>query len=320
MLYPLKFKPIYKHYVWGGNKLAKFKNIEHAETISESWELSAVSGNISIIENGFLAGNTLQDIIEIYMGDLVGEKVYEKYGIEFPVLLKFIDAAQPLSVQIHPNDSIALQRHKAYGKEEMWYVVEADRNAEIFTGFNQQIDREKLTEALQSNNLLNFLTIEKVRKQDVFEIPSGRIHAIGKGILIAEIQNTSDITYRIYDWGREHTPQARPMHVDLALDAISYDVYRSYKTDYATEKNKASKICSNSHFNVNIIEAEQNIMLDYSNLDSFVAYMCVGGIADIECNGKTTGIKQGETVLIPAEIDEIKLVPETCTRLLEISI
>ena len=319
MLYPLKFRPIYKHYIWGGKKIADFKNIKSAKIISESWELSSVDGNISVVANGFLAGNNLQEIIEIYMGDLVGEKVYEKYGIEFPVLLKFINAAQPLSVQVHPNDNIALQRHKAYGKEELWYVIDAEQNAEIFVGFNQKIDEEKLIKSLQNKDLLDFLNSEKIQKGDVFEVPSGRVHAIGKGALIAEIQNTSDITYRIYDWGREHTPQAREMHINLALDVIDYDVCKSYKTNYAIEKNNVSELCSNTHFNVSIIDANNVLIRDYSLVDSFVAYMCVDGKMCLECNGKTETLTQGETILIPAEIDEVKLIPKTNIRLLEIS-
>jgi mannose-6-phosphate isomerase len=319
MLYPLKFRPIYKHYVWGGKKLADFKNIKSAKTISESWELSAIGGSISVVSNGFLAGNNLQEIIEIYMGDLVGEKIYEKYGIEFPLLLKFIDAAQSLSVQVHPNDDVALQRHNAYGKEEMWYVADAENDAEIFVGFNQKMDKEKLIQSLQNNNLLNLLNSEKIKKGDVFEVPSGRVHAIGKGSLIAEIQNTSDITYRIYDWGREHTPQAREMHIDLALDVIDYNVCKSHKVNYTATKNNVSKLCANTHFNVNIIDAEDVLLRDYAIVDSFVAYMCVDGNLLLECNGKTETIRQGETVLIPAEIDEVKLIPKVSARLLEIT-
>ena len=320
MLYPLKFRPIYKHYVWGGKKLAGFKNIKSAKTISESWELSAIDGNISVVLNGFLAGNNLQEIIEIYMGDLVGEKVYEKYGIEFPVLLKFIDAAQSLSVQVHPNDNIALHRHKAYGKEEMWYVVDTENDAEICLGFNKEMGKENLIKSLHDNNLTDFLNFEKIKAGDVFEVPPGRVHAIGKDILLAEVQNTSDITYRIYDWGREHTPQAREMHLDLALDIIDYNVYNSYKINYAIEKNNATKLCANTHFNVNIIDVENELIRDYTFVDSFVAYMCVEGNMILECRGKTETLKKGETVLIPAEIDEVKFITKINARLLEITI
>ncbi|MDR1984618.1 MAG: class I mannose-6-phosphate isomerase [Prevotellaceae bacterium] len=323
MLYPLKFRPIYKHYVWGGKKLAELKNIKskNQENISESWELSAVNGNVSVVTNGFLAGNNLQELIEIYMGDLVGESVYEKYGIEFPLLLKFIDAAQPLSVQVHPNDEIAMKRHNAYGKEEMWYIVEAENDAEICIGFNQNINKEILQKALYDKSLFDFMNFEKAKNGDVFEVPSGRIHSIGKGILLAEVQSTSDITYRVYDWGREYDPKtARQMHVDLALDVIDYNSYKSYKTKYQTIKNDSSEICRNNHFNVKIIDFDNTLIRNYVSADSFVVYMCVGGSAVLECNNHKETLTKGETILIPAEIDEVKLIPDLRTHLLEISI
>ncbi|MDR1552584.1 MAG: class I mannose-6-phosphate isomerase [Prevotellaceae bacterium] len=321
MLYPLKFQPIYKTYVWGGKKLAELKKNKNIKQISESWELSAVSGNISIVANGFLAGNNLQDLIEIYMGDLVGESVYERYGIEFPLLLKFIDAAQPLSVQVHPDDEIALKRHNAYGKEEMWYIIEAENDAEICLGFNQNINKEILQKSLYDKKLLDFLNFEKVKNGNVFEVPSGRIHAIGKNILLAEVQNTSDITYRIYDWGREYDAKtARQMHVDLALDVIDYNSYKTYKTEYDIAKNNSSDICQNSHFSVKIIDFDSTIIRSYLAIDSFIAYMCVDGKTILECNGTGETLAKGETALIPAEIDEVKLIPDRHARLLEISI
>ena len=322
ILYPLKFQPIYKHYVWGGKKLAKLKNIKlkNNETISESWELSSVSDNISVVSNGFLAGNSLQEVLEIYMGDLVGESVYEKYGIEFPVLLKFIDAEQSLSVQVHPDDEIALQRHNAYGKEEMWYILEAEKDAEVCIGFNQKTDKKSFEKYLKDKALLDLLNFEKIKNGDVFEVPSGRIHAIKQGTLLAEIQNTSDITYRVYDWEREYdSEKAREMHIDLALDVIDYNNYKSYKTDYSLIKNNRSELCKNEHFKVNIIDFDNAVICDYSAIDSFVAYMCVCGDAILECGKHKETITKGETILVPAAIDEIKLIPNSHTRLLEIS-
>jgi mannose-6-phosphate isomerase len=320
MLYPLKFIPIYKTYVWGGTKLAGLKKIKNGRQISESWELSPVSGNISVVANGFLAGNNLQELIEIYMGDLVGESVYEKYGMEFPLLLKFIDAAQPLSVQVHPCDETALKLHNAYGKEEMWYIIEAENDAEICVGFNQDINKKILQGSLQSRNLPDFLNFEKAKCGNVFEIPSGRIHAIGKGILLAEVQTASDITYRIYDWGREYDAKtARQMHVDLALDVIDYNSYKTYKTEYEIAKNDSSDICRNRHFSVKTVDCDDTIIRNYVNVDSFMVYMCVDGGAVLECNGKSETLIKGETVLIPAEIDEVRLIPNQHARLLEIS-
>jgi mannose-6-phosphate isomerase len=323
MLYPLKFCPIYKNYVWGGKKLAELKNnkAEKNKQISESWELSAVSGNISVVSNGFLAGNNLQELIEVYMGDLVGESVYEKYGIEFPVLLKFIDAAQPLSVQVHPDDEIALKRHNAYGKEEMWYIIEAANDAEICLGFNQTVNKEILQKSLRDKNLPDFLNFEKIKAGNVFEVPPGRIHAAGKNILFAEVQNTSDITYRIYDWGREYDAKtARQMHVDLALDVIDYNSYDTYKTEYEIIKNSSADICRNSHFTVKTVDFDTAVIRNFAAVDSFTAYMCVDGKAILECNGKSETLAKCETVLIPAEIDEIRLIPDKHARLLEISV
>ncbi|MDR2066076.1 MAG: class I mannose-6-phosphate isomerase [Prevotellaceae bacterium] len=322
MLYPLKFYPIYKNYIWGGKKLSELKNnnTEKNKQISESWELSAVSGNISVVANGFLAGNNLQELIEIYMGDLVGESVYEKYGIEFPLLLKFIDAAQPLSVQVHPCDEIALKRHNAYGKEEMWYIIEAGNDAELCLGFNQDINSEILKKSLLDKNLPDFLNFEKIKTGNVFEVPPGRIHAIGKNILLAEVQNTSDITYRIYDWGREYDAKtARQMHIDMALDVIDYNSYSKYKTEYEIKKNNCSDICRNSHFSVKTVDFDSAIIRNYVAGDSFTAYMCVDGDSVLECKSKRETLAKCETVLIPAEIDEIKLIPNRHTRLLEIS-
>ncbi|MDR1199813.1 MAG: class I mannose-6-phosphate isomerase [Prevotellaceae bacterium] len=320
MLYPLKFIPIYKTYVWGGTKLAGLKKIKNGRQISESWELSPISGNISVVANGFLAGNSLQELIEIYMGDLVGESVYEKYGMEFPLLLKFIDAAQPLSVQVHPGDEVALKRHNAYGKEEMWYVIEAESDAEICVGFNQDINRKILQESLHNRNLPDFLNFEKVKCGNVFEIPSGRIHSIGKGILLAEVQTASDITYRIYDWGREYDAKtARQMHVDLALDIIDYSSHRAYKTEYEAIRNSSSDICRNRHFSVKTVDFDDTVIRNYADADSFTVYMCVDGSAVLECNGKSETLIKCETILIPSEIDEVRLIPDQRARLLEIS-
>ncbi|MDR3245260.1 MAG: class I mannose-6-phosphate isomerase, partial [Prevotellaceae bacterium] len=213
-LYPLKFRPIYKERVWGGNKLSTVINRTKPDKkpVGESWELSSVEENLSVVTNGFLKDNDIQELIETYMGDLVGDKVYEKFGIEFPLLFKLIDSAERLSVQVHPNDEIALKRHKAYGKTEMWYVIDASGNSPIYVGFNKKLDREEFAARVENGSLTEVMNVEEARKGDVFFLPAGRIHAIGEGLLIAEIQQTSDITYRIYDWGRENNPEtAREM-------------------------------------------------------------------------------------------------------------
>ncbi|MEG2756019.1 MAG: type I phosphomannose isomerase catalytic subunit, partial [Mucinivorans sp.] len=204
MLYPLKFKPLYKERIWGGRELETTfgKKLPSGKVIGESWELSAVAGDVSVVSNGKLKGNNLQELIEIYMGDLVGENVYDRFGDEFPLLIKLIDAQDFLSIQVHPNDELSRQRHNAYGKTEMWYVIDHKPGAELFLGFNQEMTREKYIDYLNLGKLDELLTRYKVSKNSAYFIPAGAIHAIGKGILIAEIQQTSDITYRVFDFNR----------------------------------------------------------------------------------------------------------------------
>src|SRR3972149_1007896 len=196
-LYPLKFKPIFKDKIWGGDKIKTLLNKDFSPlpNCGESWEISGVQDEISVVSNGFLIGNNLQELIEIYMGDLVGDQVYQKYGIEFPLLIKFIDAHDDLSIQVHPNDKLAMQRHNAYGKTEMWYIIDADRGAKLISGFNTEVTKDAYIKHLENNTLNLILNYEEVKAGDVFFMPAGRVHAIGKGILLTEIQQTSDITY-----------------------------------------------------------------------------------------------------------------------------
>ena len=225
-LYPLKFKNIFKDKIWGGQKINTIlgKDYTPLSNCGEMWVVSGVEGNQSIVENGFLAENELNEVVEIYMGDLVGEEVYEKYGNEFPVLIKFIDANDFLSIQVHPDDNLAKKRHAGNGKTEMWYIVEASPEAELISGFSKKVDKETYLEHLQNKTLKEILNFERVKAGDVFYMPAGRVHAIGPGILLAEIQQTSDITYRIYDWDRLGVDGSlRELHTDLALDAIDFE-------------------------------------------------------------------------------------------------
>lgn len=320
-LYPLKFEPIYKEKIWGGNKLANYlnKNVT-GNQVGESWEVSGVADNISVVSEGFLAGNDLQELIEIYMGDLVGEKVYEKFGVEFPVLVKFIDANKNLSIQVHPNDETAKERHKAYGKTEMWYVLDAEENAEIIIGFNRQLDKKEYLQYFENGKLEKILNHVKVKKGDVFFLPAGRIHSIGAGVLLAEIQQTSDITYRIYDWERTDTNgNKRELHTDLAKDSIDFTFYKNYYVEYPNFKNITAKAVSCEHFTTNILEFDQAKKRIYVEIDSFVVIMCIEGKFTIEYgnNGETVEMKKGETVLIPAEIELLNLVPKGEAKILE---
>lgn len=311
MLYPLKFKPIYKERIWGGRKIETVfgKKLPAGEKIGESWELSGVDGDISVVANGRLKGNNLQELIEIYMGDLVGDKVFERYGEEFPLLIKLIDADDNLSIQVHPDDKLAAERHHSFGKTEMWYVVGHEADARLYLGFNQPVDREKYLEYLNAGKLAELLTAYKVQDGDSYFIPAGTIHAIGKGLLIAEIQQTSDITYRVFDWNRvdPKTGKGRELHTELALDAIEYKPRSDYKTVAAPQVNTSVTLEKCPYFQTNSLLVDGVSTRDYAPLDSFVIYICLDGRLELEYDGGTESVKKGETVLIPAEMDEIIL-------------
>jgi mannose-6-phosphate isomerase len=322
-LYPIRFSPIYKEKIWGGSRLKTILNKKiTSDKIGESWEISAVQDNISLVENGFLEGNTLEEIISIYMGELVGEKIYEKFGIEFPLLFKFIDANDKLSIQVHPDNDLAKQRHQAYGKTEMWYVINAENDAEIIVGFNKEIDKYQYTKAVKENTLIKLLNKEKVKKSDAFYIPSGRVHAIGKGVLLAEIQQTSDITYRIYDWDRKDANgQERELHTEWALDAIDYKFYKEYKIVYEKTANQTNNLVDSPYFTTNLLQLDKAIETDYNSLDSFVVYMCVEGAVEIKMrNSDIEILKKGESILIPAIADSVQLNPLEQSDLLEVFI
>ncbi|MBN2890836.1 MAG: class I mannose-6-phosphate isomerase [Bacteroidales bacterium] len=323
-LYPLKFEPIFVEKVWGGSRLNKIldKNIDPLSQIGESWEISAIQGNISVVANGFLAGNSLEDIIEIYMGELVGDDIYLKYGIEFPLLFKFLDVNDKLSIQVHPDDDTAKYRHFAYGKTEMWYMVEAEPDAELIMGFNKQILKSDFISKVEDKSFLDYLNFEKVKQGDVFYIPAGRVHAILKGILLAEIQQTSDITYRLYDWDRPGLDgKPRELHVDLATEVIDFSHKESYKVEYDSTPEQRNTLVACPYFTTNFVEFERSITFDYSKLKSFVVYMCLEGEFDVDYNAdEMVNVKKGETVLIPAEFDSITLNTNVKTRLLEVYI
>ncbi|MFA8434360.1 MAG: type I phosphomannose isomerase catalytic subunit [Marinifilaceae bacterium] len=323
-LYPLKFKPILKDKIWGGQKLKTQLNKDFAPlpNAGESWEISGVEGDISVVSNGFLAENDLQELVEIYMGELVGDKVYEQFGMEFPLLIKFIDANDVLSIQVHPDDELSKERHQAYGKTEMWYVIEADKGSELIVGFNQEVDRKKYVEKLEAGKLEEILNNEPVTAGSCFFIPAGRVHAIGKGILLAEIQQTSDVTYRIYDWNRTDAEgNSRELHTDLALDAIDYSYEKKYRSDYQPVANQSTELVRCPYFTTNLIELDHEIEKDYYNLDSFVIYMCLEGGMEIDYGQEEkVCVQKGESVLIPAVLSNLKLTPQEKSKILEVYI
>lgn len=324
-LYPLKFEPIFKERIWGGNRLETIlgKDLGGNSQIGESWELSAVDDNISVVRNGFLAGNDLQDVIEIYMGEVVGDKVFEQYGIEFPILIKFIDANDDLSIQVHPNDEIAEERHNARGKTEMWFALDDTQAPKLITGFKQDTNKEQFLNKLQDNSLTELFNYEQVKKGDVFFVPAGRVHAICSGNLVAEIQQTSDITYRIYDYNRtDHQGQPRELHLDLSLDVMDYHQVKDPKVNYNPEINHPVKLAACNYFTTNLLWIDQAIQRDYYRFDSFVILMGVEGMIQISGSDfESETLIKGETILIPAALSSLVLTPLTRdARLLEVYI
>lgn len=319
-LYPFKFQPILKSIIWGGSEISKFKNLDEVEdTIGESWEVSAVKDSISIIKNGELSGTPLDELIKKAKGQLVGEKVYEKYGNKFPLLIKFIDAQNDLSIQVHPNDELAQKRHSSFGKTEMWYIVNAKPDAFVISGFKEKITPEQYLQKVKDNTFTDTLQKQYVKKDEVYFLPAGRVHAIGSGCFIAEIQQSSDITYRIYDYNRKDTNgNPRELHTELAKDAIDYTVYDSYQTEYKSEENKLIELVRCKYFTTNLLKIDKTFDQDVSNIDSFIVYMCLEGSCTLEddSHNKTT-IQQGESILIPAIIDNISITPISEAKLLQ---
>ena len=323
MLYPLKFKPVFKDKIWGGRKINTNLGLDFSplSKCGEAWALSGVAGCQTVVSNGFLEGNELNEILEIYMDELVGEKVYERYANEFPILVKFIDANDYLSIQVHPDDELAARRNIGNGKTEMWYILDADPGAELITGFGREMNRATYLDFFNQKRLKETLNFEKVKKGDVFFIPSGRVHALGPGILLAEIQQTSDTTYRIYDWDRvDSEGNSRELHTALALDAIDFSHVDSYRTGYKHEINKTASLVNCSSFTTNLLELDRTVDKDYGDLDSFVIYICVEGKAEIRTGEECISLITSEVILIPATIDEVSLTPDPFTRILEVYI
>lgn len=320
-MYPLKFNPILKERLWGGTKL---KDVLSKPIISEitgeSWELSTVPGAISIVANGALTGTALQQLIEEHAHELLGKSVVERFGKEFPILIKFIDAKQDLSIQLHPNDELAKKRHNSFGKTEMWYIMDADEGANLIVGFNKDVSKKEYVNSLENNTLLDLMNYEQVKSGDTFFINTGRIHAIGAGVLLAEIQQTSDVTYRVFDFNRkDKNGNYRELHTELALDAIDYENRDDFKVDYQKKADTINTMVDCPYFKTSFMELSQDFEQDTTQRDSFTIYMCVDGAVNVENNFGSTAIKKGETVLVSANSDYIKLRSEN-VKLLEVLI
>ena len=304
-IYPLQFDPILKERIWGGEKLKTELNKPITSSITgESWEISTVKGDISIIANGALKGKSLMDVINDNPNEILGTEIYTRFGKQFPLLFKYLDAREDLSIQVHPNDALAKKRHDSFGKTEMWYIMQADEDARIIVGFKENSNAAEYLENLENKTLLSILDDVKVKSGDVFFLETGTVHAIGAGLVVAEIQQTSDITYRLYDFDRVDAQGAtRELHVDLALEAINYNVVET-KKDYTKDLNKSNPVVECPYFTTNFIPLDGKIAVN-KNGKSFTVYMCIDGQFEIEYNDAVYKYKKGDTLLIPAGISEL---------------
>jgi mannose-6-phosphate isomerase len=320
-IHPLKFQPILKERLWGGTKLKEVLNKAVTSDITgESWELSTVSGDVSVVSNGELANTSLSTLIDKFPEALLGKSVVERFGKEFPILIKFIDAKQDLSIQLHPNDELAKKRHNSFGKTEMWYVMDADAGSELIVGFNKDVTKTEYAKSLAEDALLGLLNYESVKEGDTFFINTGKIHAIGAGVLLAEIQQTSDVTYRVFDFNRKDKEEnLRELHTEMALDAINYEKKDDFKVTYDTVLDQANGMVDCPYFRTNFLNLTKDFEQDSAARDSFTIYMCVAGTASIRTDDGEVVIKKGETVLIPAMANRIRIKTDG-TKLLEVTI
>lgn len=318
-LYPLKFHPIYKDRIWGGTRLSTClgKDIR-SDTTGESWEISAVEGDVSVVAHGAFKGKTLPELAERYQEQLLGKRVFQRFGTSFPILIKFIDARQDLSIQLHPDDVLAQKRHNASGKTEMWYIIKADAEARLIIGFNKAMDTTTYQQHLKNNTLETILHYEPVREGDAFFIRPGKVHAIGGGILLAEIQQTSDITYRIFDFNRKDSSgKLRELHTELALEAIDYSCKDDFRLSYSKEENVPGEMVHCPYFITNYLHLKGRLKRNFTRRDSFTIYMCVDGALTLTTGKVKEKLKKGETLLIPASLKAAEIQAEEA-KLLEI--
>jgi mannose-6-phosphate isomerase len=315
-LYPLKFTPILKDKIWGGQKLKTILNKNSdLPNVGESWEISDVEGDTSIVSNGSLKGKSLKDLLNKYKEDLIGLKNYRIFENKFPLLIKFIDAKEDLSIQLHPNDELAAKRHNSFGKTEMWYVFQADAGSNLIVGFNQEMTREKYLKHLKDKTLTKILNFDEVKEGDTYFVEVGRVHAIGAGVMVAEIQQTSDITYRVYDWDRvDDNGNERELHNDLAIDAFDFDMPDNFRVTYDKSPNQSNEMVSCPYFTTNYLKINQTLQKE-NKQDSFIIYMCVDGEAEIKSNSFSEHIKKGETILLPAVIENYEISSKNATLL-----
>lgn len=315
-----KFQPILKQLVWGGDRILSFKQISsHLHEVGESWELSAVPGNLSVVAEGPEQGMTIVELIAKHRERLVGRDNYERYGTAFPLLIKFIDAQRDLSIQVHPNDVLARRRHGTNGKSEMWYVIDADRGARLCSGLAQPITKDDYVRIVREGTFTHVLHYDEVHPGDVYYMPAGRVHSIGAGCFVAEIQQTSDITYRIFDYNRRGVDgKLRELHTQLAKDAIDYEVQKEYRIPYTRTLNTRVPVVDCPHFATSVLDLSEPIDCDYTGFDSFIIYICVAGRALLvdKATGDSMPIRMGETVLVPSATEVVSVLPDDRARLL----
>lgn len=306
-LYPLQFEPILKERIWGGSKLKTYLNKPITSDISgESWEISAVENDVSVVANGNLKGKSLNELIDEFPKEILGTKVYAQFGKQFPLLFKYLDAREDLSIQLHPNDELAKKRHNSFGKTEMWYVMQADTNARLIVGFKEKSSQEEYLNHINDKTIVDILDTKKVKSGDVFMLNTGTIHALGAGIVIAEIQQTSDITYRIYDFDRiDANGNKRELHLDLSLEAINYEPVNAQK-HYSKAENVSNEIVNCSYFTTNFIPLDGHTAISKKE-GSFTVYMCVDGSFQLTVDNENFIYLKGDTVLIPAALTDFQL-------------
>ena len=313
-MYPLKFEPILKQTLWGGDKIIPFKHLnETLPNVGESWEVSAVEGSESVVANGADKGYTLPEMVRKYKEELVGEANYARFGNKFPLLIKFIDAKLDLSIQVHPGDELAKKRHNSFGKNEMWYVIAADKGAKLISGFAEEITPKEYKDRVHNGTFAEVLQTCAIEPGDVFYVPAGRVHGIGAGAFVAEIQQTSDITYRIFDYNRKDKDgKSRELHTSQAMDAINFsDVQDDFRTEYERVQNEPVEMVASPYFTTSVYDMTEEITCDYSELDSFVIFICVEGSCRLtDDNQNEITLRAGETVLLPAAVQEVTIVPD----------
>ena len=318
-MYPLKFEPFLRPMIWGGEKIAAYKGVETSvRSIGESWELSGVAGHESIVAEGPCKGVSLPELIDRYGAELVGKSNYERFGNEFPLLVKFIDAREDLSIQVHPDDRLAWERHRMHGKTEMWYVVSETGGASLRIGFDRRVDAETYAAAVADHTICDLLRDHPIAAGDVFFLPAGRVHSIGAGAFIAEIQQTSDITYRIYDFNRrDANGNTRELHTELAKDAIDYTVLPDYRTHYTPAPDSEVELVSCPYFTTSLYDLTHERTLDLAGLDSFLVVICIGGSGPLTDDaGNAVPVHQGETVLVPASVRNLRIAPDGAVKVL----